>query len=171
MAADITIDPAFQGTAQHDEKTPLIDGVVVSPVTQNVDDRQNLMVYLKESDPFYKGFAQSYVSVTAEGVVKAWHYHLKQTDIWFVPHGKIKVGLFDARKDSPTYKEINDFTINLENPILVKIPRLVYHGFKCVGDKEAIVINTPTLPYNPDEPDEYRLNAFKNDIPYDWKNP
>ena len=81
----------------------------------------------------------------------------------------MRLAIYDARVDSPTYKEINDFIISPENPILVKIPKLVYHGFKCVSDKEAIVVNVPTMPYNYKTPDEFRLDAFDNDIPYDWR--
>ena len=135
------------------------------------DERGRLMEILRSDEEIFLNFGQVYMTTAYPGIIKAWHYHKKQDDYFTCISGTMRLALYDARKDSPTYKEINDFTINLENPILVKIPRLVYHGFKCVGDKEAIVINTPTLPYNPDEPDEYRLNAFKNDIPYDWKNP
>jgi len=135
------------------------------------DERGRLMEILRSDEEIFRNFGQVYMTTAYPGIIKAWHYHKKQDDYFTCISGTMRLALYDARKDSPTYKEINDFTINLENPILVKIPRLVYHGFKCVGDKEAIVINPPTLPYNPDEPDEYRLNAFKNDIPYDWKNP
>ena len=81
----------------------------------------------------------------------------------------MRLALYDARVKSPTYKEVNDFVISLENPMLVHIPKNVYHGFKCVSDAEAIVINTVTLPYNYKKPDEYRLDAYDNDIPYDWR--
>ena len=135
------------------------------------DERGRLMEILRSDEEIFRNFGQVYMTTAYPGIIKAWHYHKKQDDYFTCISGTMRLALYDARKDSPTYKEINDFTINLENPILVKIPRLVYHGFKCVGDKEAIVINPPTLPYNPDEPDEYRLHAFKNDIPYDWKNP
>ena len=59
-------------------------------------------------------------------------------------------------------------SFTLSDRALVRIPKFVYHGFKCVGDKEAVVINVPTLPYNSKEQDEYRVDAFDNDIPYDW---
>lgn len=165
MAADIMIDPAFQGTAQHDEKTPLIDGVVVSPVTQNVDDRQNLMVYLKESDPFYKGFAQSYVSVTAEGVVKAWHYHLKQTDIWFVPLGKIKVGLFDARGASATCGVANSIIMGGGRCVTLVIPPGVFHGYVSLTP-ECVLVNTTDRPY--DATDEFRAAWNDERFGFDW---
>lgn len=133
------------------------------------DERGRLMEILRSDEEIFQNFGQVYMTTAYQGVVKAWHYHKKQDDYFTCISGTMRLVLYDARKDSPTYKEINDFTINLENPILVKIPKFVYHGFKCIGDREAIVINTPTLSYNPKEPDEYRLDAFKNDIPYDWK--
>jgi len=44
----------------------------------------------------------------------------------------------------------------------------VYHGFKCISESEALVINCPTEVYRYDEPDEYRLPAHGTEIPYDW---
>jgi dTDP-4-dehydrorhamnose 3,5-epimerase len=81
----------------------------------------------------------------------------------------MRLALYDARKGSPTYGEVNDFVISLDEPMLVHIPKEVYHGFKCVSENEAVVINTVTVPYNPKVPDEYRVDAFENDIPYDWR--
>ncbi len=133
------------------------------------DKRGRLMEILRSDESIFKKFGQVYMTTAYPGVVKAWHYHKKQDDYFTCISGKMRLALYDARKNSPTYKEVNDFTISLDNPMLVRIPRFVYHGFKCVGDKEAIVINTPTRPYNPNTPDEYRIDAVQNDIPYDWR--
>ena len=80
----------------------------------------------------------------------------------------MKVVLYDARPDSSTKGEINEFFIGEHNPMLVVIPAGVYHGFKCVSEYEAIVINTPTNTYNRTTPDEYRLAPHDGSIPYDW---
>jgi dTDP-4-dehydrorhamnose 3,5-epimerase len=80
----------------------------------------------------------------------------------------MRLALYDARKNSPTYGEINDFVIGPDNPMLVTIPKNVYHGFKCIGDQEAIVINTVTVPYNHKNPDEYRVDPDDKGIAYDW---
>jgi len=133
------------------------------------DDRGRLMEILRSDEEIFQNFGQVYMTTAYPGIVKAWHHHKKQDDCFTCISGTMRLALYDARKDSSTYKEINDFTINLDNPILVKIPRFVYHGFKCIGDKEAVVINVPTLAYNRTEPDEYRVDAFSSDIPYDWK--
>lgn len=146
----------------------MIKDVKVKKLKLISDERGRLMEILRSDEEIFKKFGQVYMTTAYPGVTKAWHYHKKQDDYFTCIAGTMRLVLYDARTDSPTYKEINNFTIGIDNPALVKIPRFVYHGFKCVGNKEAIVINTPTLPYNPKDPDEYRLDAFENDIPYDW---
>jgi len=133
------------------------------------DERGRLMEILRSDEEIFQRFGQVYMTTANPGVVKGWHYHKKQDDYFTCISGVMRLALYDAREDSPTYKEVNDFTISLDAPMLVRIPRLVYHGFKSVGDKEAVVINVPTLPYNPADPDEYRVDAFENDIPHDWR--
>jgi len=132
------------------------------------DDRGRLMEILRSDEPIFEKFGQVYMTTAFPGVAKAWHYHKLQDDYFTCISGMMRLALYDSRGDSPTYKEVNDFTVSLDNPILVRIPKLVYHGFKCTSDKEAVVINVPTMPYNYKAPDEYRLDAFDNDIPYDW---
>jgi dTDP-4-dehydrorhamnose 3,5-epimerase len=80
----------------------------------------------------------------------------------------MKVVLYDGRENSPTRGLINEFFIGVHNPLLIQIPPGVYHGFKCISEHEAIVINTVTEPYNHENPDEYRLPPHGGQIPYDW---
>ena len=148
----------------------MISGVKVKKLKVIPDERGRLMEILRNDEAAFKKFGQVYMTTAKPGVTKAWHYHKKQDDNFTCVYGKMKLALYDARKDSPTYKEINEFIISPEDPMLVTIPRLVYHGFKCVSDVEAIVINTPTEPYDHKKPDEYRLDMYDNGIPYDWRN-
>lgn len=147
----------------------MIEGVKIKKLKVIPDERGKLMEILRRDDEIFERFGQVYMTTAYPGVVKSWHYHKIQTDKITCISGKIRFALYDAREDLPTYKEINEFIISLDNPILVSVPPMVYHGFKCIGDKEAIVINTVTEPYNREEPDEYRVDPYDNDIPYDWK--
>ncbi len=63
---------------------------------------------------------------------------------------------------------VNEFFIGEDNPMLLYIPALVLHGFKAYGFEPAYVVNTITQPYNHKELDEFRIDPFGNDIPYDW---
>ncbi len=147
----------------------MIDGVKVKKLKVIPDERGRLMEILRNDDPSFTRFGQVYMTTAFPGVVKAWHYHKLQDDNFTCVYGKMRLALYDPREKSPTHGEVNEFVISTDEPMLVSIPKLVYHGFKCVSDREAIVINTVTVPYDREKPDEYRLDAYNNNIPYDWR--
>lgn len=132
------------------------------------DERGRLMEVLRKDDQLFLGFGQVYITTTYPGVVKAWHKHEKQTDNAACIQGMIKMALYDARTDSPTFKEINQFTIGVYNPQLVQIPPGVFHGWMCISQEEAVIVNVPTEVYDYENPDEQRLDPHNNNISYDW---
>jgi dTDP-4-dehydrorhamnose 3,5-epimerase len=146
----------------------LIDGVILKKLKVIPDERGRLMEILRSDDPFFEKFGQAYLTSAYPGVVKAWHYHRLQVDHFCVVHGMMKIVLYDNRDDSPTKGLINEFFLGDFNLQLLRIPKGVYHGFKCISDKEALVLNLPSERYIYDEPDEYRIHPHENDIPYDW---
>ena len=147
----------------------MITGVRIKKLKIKPDDRGRLMEIFRSDDDFFKKFGQVYMTTVKPGIVKAWHWHKIQTDNFCCVRGKIRLGLYDARQDSDTFGKTMDITLSLEEPKLVSIPPNVYHGFKGMADEESIVVNTPTEAYNHSNPDEERLDACKNDIPFDWK--
>lgn len=146
----------------------MIDGVKVKKLRVIPDERGRVMEILRCDDEVYHKFGQVYMTTAYPGVVKGWHYHKVQIDNMTVVKGMMKIVLCDGRKDSKTYNEINEFFVGVHNPILVTIPPYVYHGFKCVSQEEAIVVNVPTEPYSYSQPDEFRLPAHSQEVPYDW---
>ncbi|MBW2058111.1 MAG: dTDP-4-dehydrorhamnose 3,5-epimerase family protein [Deltaproteobacteria bacterium] len=146
----------------------MIEGVVTKSLRVIPDERGRLMEILRTDDPLFRGFGQVYMTTTYPGVVKAWHYHKKQTDNVAVVRGMIKIALYDPREDSPTRGEVNEFFVGEHAPALVQIPPRVFHGWKCIGEYEAIIVNIPTEVYNYQDPDEFRVHPHENDIPYDW---
>jgi dTDP-4-dehydrorhamnose 3,5-epimerase len=147
----------------------MIDGVKTKKLKVIPDERGRLMEILRTDDQLFLKFGQVYMTTTYPGVVKAWHKHEKQTDNLACVQGMIKLALYDPRENSPTFKEINQFYIGIHNPLLVQIPPGVFHGWMCISEEEAIVINIPTEVYNYEHPDEQRLDPYENDIPYDWR--
>jgi dTDP-4-dehydrorhamnose 3,5-epimerase len=146
----------------------MIEGVKTKKLRVIPDERGWLMEILRADDEIFDKFGQAYVTTAYPGVVKAWHYHKKQTDNFTCIKGMMKVALYDAREDSATYKEVNEFFVGEKNPILISVPPGVYHGFKAIGTEIAYFLSVPTLPFNYDEPDEYRLAPDTKEIPYDW---
>ena len=132
------------------------------------DERGFLMEILRCDDPeFFTKFGQVYVSATYPGVVKAWHYHKVQVDHFACVSGMVKLVLIDTRADSPTKGAVNEFYLGDQNPTMVQVPNLVYHGWKNIGLETSLVVNVPTEPYNYKDPDEYRLDPHGT-LDYDW---
>lgn len=146
----------------------MIEGVKTKQLKVIPDERGRLMELLRADDELFIKFGQVYLTTAYPGVVKGWHYHKKQYDNLAVVKGMMKLVLYDDRQDSRTHGEINEFFVGEHNPMLIQIPPFVLHGFKCIGEEEALVINCPTEVYCYNEPDEFRIAPHNNDIPYDW---
>ena len=146
----------------------MIQGVKVKKLKVILDERGRLMEMLRNDDELFIKFGQVYLTTAYPGVIKAWHYHKIQTDHFVVVHGMMKIVLYDGRKDSPTFGQIDEYFAGVHNPVLIQIPPMVMHGFKCISEHEAIVINCPTELYNYESPDEYRIDSRSSEISYNW---
>jgi dTDP-4-dehydrorhamnose 3,5-epimerase len=155
------LGPDFKGTN-------MIDGVKVKKLKVIPDERGRLMEILRADDEIYEKFGQVYMTTTYPGVVKGWHFHQVQSDNVACIMGMIKLVLYDRRESSPTFNKISEFYLGIHNPLLVHIPPEVCHGWMCVSEEEAIIVNMPTEPYRYDQPDEHRIDPHDNEIPYDW---
>ncbi len=132
----------------------MINGVKVKKLKVVPDERGRLMEILRQDDDLFQKFGQVYMSTTFPGVVKAWHFHKMQTDNVACVQGMIKLALYDARDDSLTKGKVDEFYLGIHNPLLVQIPAGVYHGWMCVSQEEAIIVNIPTEVYAYKQPDE-----------------
>ena len=146
----------------------MIKGVVKKRLKLIPDERGRLMEILRNDEALFTKFGQVYMTTTYPQAVKAWHYHEKQDDFITCVKGMLKLVLFDGREGSATRDEINEFFLGEHYPLLVKVPRMVFHGWKCISPDEAIIINVPTEPYNRRKPDEHRIDPHTNNIPYRW---
>ncbi|OGD98822.1 hypothetical protein A3A49_00650 [Candidatus Curtissbacteria bacterium RIFCSPLOWO2_01_FULL_38_11b] len=92
------------------------------------------------------------------GIVKAWHLHAKQNDLWFIPQeSQLLVGLADLRSESTTKGNIIKQPLGKAGASLVLIPKGVAHGYKNFSNKKSSIIYLADFTYNPKNPDEYRL--------------
>ena len=146
----------------------MINGVKVKQLKVVSDERGRVMEMLRSDDELFVKFGQVYYTTAYPGIVKGWHYHEKQIDNFVAVKGMMKVVLYDRREDSPTKGVINEFFMGDHNPILLQIPIGVLHGFKCISENEAMVLNITTEPYNRENPDEHRVDPHSESIPYNW---
>ncbi len=146
----------------------MIDGVKTKKLNLIPDERGYLMEMLRSDWDEFDTFGQVYITAVNPGVVKGWHFHKLQSDFFICVAGMAKVVLYDSRPDSSTHGEVNEFFLGALNPMLVTIPPGVCHGFKGISTEMTLIVNVPTRTYNYDTPDEYRLPAHTDEIPYDW---
>ena len=146
----------------------MIEGVRTKELVCRPDERGRLWEILRADDDIFQQFGQVYVTTAYPGIVKAWHAHEHQTDFFTVLSGMAKFVLYDMRADSATRGQVQEFFLGRDHLKLITIPPGVYHGFKCIGDREVVALNCPTRPYDHDRPDELRLPPDSDKIPYDW---
>lgn len=144
----------------------VIDGVVIKPLKRIPDERGCIYHMLRSDDSVYEQFGEVYFSSVHPGVIKAWHLHKEMTLNYAVICGKIKLVLYDDRKGSSTKGNLIESFIGEENYCLVKVPPMIWNGFKGIGTKTAIVCNCASIPHSPTE--IQRLDPFSKSIPYDW---
>lgn len=142
----------------------LIDGVKVVTLKHAVgeegDFSELMRLDAKGESAEFPGFrlAQMNYSTQFPGSVKAWHMHLAQDEIWYVPEdAHLLVGLWDIRKDSKTRGMTNKIAMGGSSHRLLHIPRGVAHGAANVSKKQGIVMYFVTQQFDKENPDEYRI--------------
>ncbi len=104
--------------------------------------------------------------------VRAWGIHRFTVDRLFAATGSLCIVCYDGRRESPTFRCVNEFLLGERNQGLVVIPPGVYHGWKNMGDDEAMIISMPSRLYDYDGPDRWELlwdsEAARVTIPYKW---
>ena len=139
----------------------MIDGVKIIKLKTHKDDRGFFREIFRFQEQFGKiSVGQLSHSLVQEGVVKAWHGHMYQSQWNYVVSGQIKVALYDNRKDSSTYKDTMEFVAgDGAEPIAYYFPPVVLHGYKCSQGPMQIIYVTSGL-YDLDE--EIRLTNIIN---------
>jgi len=147
----------------------MIEGIKIKKLKVNEDVRGDFREILKDNEGLMENIRQISIGKTKPGIIKAFHWHKNQDDIFYLMKGKLLVVLYDNREKSSTKGEIQ--TILLEDssdPELVFIPRGVFHGYKVLGDKVAEVLYIMNNVYDSSNPDEERVDYNDPSINFDW---
>ena len=147
----------------------MIADVKIKKLVKHTDDRGFFMEIIRDDEQLLKKFGQFSMSLSYPGVIKAFHYHKLQDDLWFFPVGNAQVVLYDMREDSPTKGETNVFYMGENNPVLLCIPIGVAHGYRVLGNTPAMITYVTTETYQADKPDEYRIAWNDPKIGFDWE--
>jgi dTDP-4-dehydrorhamnose 3,5-epimerase len=149
----------------------LISGVKIQAGALHPDDRGFFMEILRMGTGHAAHFDPSTTQVSAAlsypGTIKAFHYHLKQTDFWVPSAGMFQVALVDLRTDSPTFGARNTLYVGQLRPWQILIPPGVGHGYKIIGGDPAMLVYVTNRFYDPS--DEGRIAHNHGAIHYDWE--
>jgi dTDP-4-dehydrorhamnose 3,5-epimerase len=145
-----------------------IEGVIVKDLLRHCDERGYLLEVLRDDDGLLERFGQTTYTMTYPGVIKAFHWHSIQYDLWYVAQGEARVVLHDLRDKSPTYGATQVVYAGEHSPRLIVIPPRVAHGYQVLGDKPMGLFYHTTRSYDPAEPDEERIPYNDPSIGFDW---
>lgn len=147
---------------------PNLYQVLIKPLLTQSDDRGYFRELLRDDDHLLSHFGQTSVTKTYPGIIKAFHWHEKQDDLWYVADGMARVVLFDRRPTSPTCGQTQVIYAGENNPMLIYIPCGIAHGYQVLGNKPVLLFYHVTQAYDPLDPDELRLAYNDSEIGFDW---
>ena len=144
---------------------PSIEGVQVVDLTRHHDDGGSMTELARLVDGRPDGLAgftvrQINYSELAPGAIKAFHLHLRQTDVWYAPPSdRMLVVLVDVRETSPTKGTKVRLMLGGGASRLVRIPPGVAHGVRNLGAAPARMIYFTDVHFSPEPSscDEGRL--------------
>ena len=169
----------------------IIDGIEIRDLLKHVDERGFFVELFRDDwkDLFKSQFLfQFNLSYSYPNIIRAWHRHIRdQVDYFVCIEGSIKVCAYDDRKDSETYGELVEIILSDESLRVVRIPGILWHGYKAIGTKPTRLLYGVNRLYNYDDPDEERrpwndptiipksINGRTDDPrvgkPWDWNYP
>ena len=164
-------EPGIGHVIRTPDSADLVDGVLLRPYDLWPDDRG----YFLEVARMGQGLAASFPAESTQvstalsypGIIKAFHYHLQQTDLWVPAAGMFQVTLVDLRPGSRTFGRKNTIYAGALKPWQLLIPPGVGHGYKVIGEQPAILVYVTNRLYNPK--DEGRIPHDDPSIAYDWE--
>jgi dTDP-4-dehydrorhamnose 3,5-epimerase len=162
---DLNDDAKRAFSLQDYRPAPDIDGVQLVELKRLTDDGGSFTELGRLSggvSAAFPGFEVKQINYSEvdPGVVKAFHIHRRQTDVWFVPPGdKMLLVLLDVRAESKTRTVQRQLVLGDGGSRLVKIPPGVAHGVKNLAAVRGRIIYFVDAQFSPDpnQGDEGRL--------------
>ncbi len=147
----------------------MIQDITVKKIIANHDDRGYFAEILKFGEDTFHDIKQVSYSETRPGVIKAFHWHKRQWDVWFISKGMGQVVLYDVREHSPTKHTTDVYYAGEKNQLLIAIAPGVAHGYRVLGTTDLGIVYCTSEAYDPKHPDEERIPFNDPAIGFDWQ--
>jgi dTDP-4-dehydrorhamnose 3,5-epimerase len=153
------------------DSADLIAGVRIQPYQIFPDDRGYFLEIARLGQGLAAAFPKDTTQVSAAlsypGTIKAFHYHLRQTDCWVILDGMLQIALVDLRTESPTFGVRNTLYVGTHRRWQVLVPPGIGHGYKVIGSGPAMLVYLTDRLYDPR--DEGRIPYDDPQLRYDWE--
>jgi dTDP-4-dehydrorhamnose 3,5-epimerase len=152
--------------------TQLPEGITFKECVTHVDERGTLCEIFDPRWGWHKDpVVYAYTFTIRPGVTKGWVMHKNQEDRLILLAGEMEMVLYDDREGSSTYGLVAKVTFSEYNRRLMNLPAGIWHAATNIGNKDVVMVNLPTRPYDHANPDKYRLPLNTDRIPYTFDHP
>ena len=148
---------------------PVLEGMSIRRVMPRRDERGRVTEIYDRRWSWHDGpIDYVYQTTIQPGFAKGWNLHMTHEDRYFVTSGDMALITFDPREHSSTFGMVSRVVLSASEPCVVNVPKFVWHADHNIGTTEVVIVSFPTLPYDHDNPDKYRLPLDTPFIPYDF---
>lgn len=142
-------------------------GVEWRPLRVIADDRGAVLHMMRADTPGFSSVREIYFSELRPRIIKGWKRHIRMTQRFVVPVGRIRFVLYDARDGMATSGQIMVCCSGRPDRYgLLTIPPGIWYGFENIGEAPALIANCADQMHDPTESKTLPLNS--GEIPYQW---
>ena len=145
---------------------PSVEGVRIKEI-RNVVIRSGVLTECFRPEWFGPSFQAAHIVHMAllPGGLSNWHCHRRQSDVILAVRGQLRIGLYDGRAESTTYRSFSALNVSIARPTAVFVPPLVWHAIKNPSGQESayIVVNDEVFDYA--APDDWTLPPDRTRFP------
>lgn len=143
---------------------PTIDGVKIVELKEMSGEDSDFSELMRispsgESTQF-PGFHIQQINRSTQipGSIKAWHLHLIQDEVWYVPdESRLLTGLWDVRENSPTKGATMRIPMGAGTRRMICIPHGIAHGSANLTTETSVIIYFMNNQFDIKNPDEHRI--------------
>lgn len=146
------------------ETSALPYGVALHPLIVHADDRGRVGEIFRQEWATGIAPVQWAMTITAAGVMRGVHVHIRHDDYLVLLDGHATLGLHDLRPESPTQGGAVLLDLNGEQPTAVVIPPGVAHGLLFLARSTFVLGNSHYY----DTADELGCHWRDPDLGFDW---
>lgn len=159
---DATVQPKVY-KQNYDPKVP-IEGVKIIELKEMSGEDSDFSELMRLSETGeslqFPGFHIQQInrSTLISGSIKAWHLHLVQDEVWYVPdESRLFTALWDVRANSPTKGQTMRIPMGSGSRRMIFIPHGVAHGSANLTKKTCVIMYFMNNQFDSKNPDEHRI--------------